>query len=463
MFDFTGPAGVIWTAAGLFYCLILLLISLRSTYFTICLLLGIVTFGNFLVEYQILPEKTNWLTEPAIFLLFLKSMLEKKVPPKQYRLFFPYTIFFFCIFTAGSIIVNNSSILGTLLCLRLMFRYVLLFIALINLDLSNRDVFKLNRLVAGLVLIQVPVAIVKFFLYGQGEMAVGTYAGVHGGELSTILPLAAIPFAIGYYLQHKKSLLYILVGIAFVVYSVIGGKRAFIFYLIPLFVYLFFVFRRHIVPALQARELILGVTFLLGTFFFITNSIDTLNPNKVGKWLGNRNRQGYGAIIDFVLQYNTKESEGGISQGRISSTLKTFEIISKEGILGLAFGLGPGTLMESRFSDSSRIQDVAIGYGKTEFNWTLYQFGIFATIIYFMIPIRLLLFTGHHHSSFQDGYWQAFFFGLNAFCFTMILIGLTYSFTMLHDFLPCIFLYLAAIAVKKTSMQDRLSPNTLYT
>jgi len=457
---------IFWILIGLSYCTVFIFISLQSNYFALCLLICVVTFGNFVVEYTFVPDQLNWLTELTILLLLFKSIIEKKTRfTESYHIFFPYILLLFFLLTFGSSILNNSRPLETILCLRLIFRYVILFIALINLHLEDKELLKLNKLVFALVLVQVPVAVVKYFSYGKGEMAVGTYAGIHGGALSTELPLAVIPFAIGYYLHYKKSLIYFSIATAFVCYSVIGGKRAFIFYFIPLLLYLSLVFRHQLISSIRLKELLLGAIFILVAFVLPTRYIPTLNPEKIAERFKDPRKTGYGAVLEYAYIYNIKSDEESIPQGRISSTIKVLELINNGGISTWVFGYGPGTMMESRFINvSSNSYNHIIAYGKTLFNWTAYQFGIIATILLFLIPFKLLLFTKRVYHRFGEDYWKAFFLGLNCFCFSFILIGMTYSLNLLGDFLPCIFFYLAAVAVKKVrKLQSSVNAKPLRT
>lgn len=453
MLDLDDTILMLWLAIALVYGIGYVLLLLHSTVFALYGLFAVVTFGNFVSDYGLMPDQVNWLTEISILLLFLKSVLLRKSRTiGQYRIFFPYILFLFSLFTVASMIINRSNPISAALCLRLMFRYVVLFIALINLDLKEVDARRVNKLLVGLVLIQLPVATIKLFFYGQGEMAVGTYAGIHGGTLSTVLPLAVIPFVIGYYLHHRRSNIYIFIAFAFVGYSVIGGKRAFIFFLAPLFIYLFFVFGRRLTSQLGIKEWLLGSMLLLGAVGVATQYVDTLNPDKVGAWLHDGEKKGYGAVLEYAYRYNTMESSDGVSQGRISTTLEIFESVNEAGVAGWAFGYGPGSFLKSRFIGGSGKRNAVVGYGMTQLSWTLYQFGIVGTILYFTIPLKLLFFTRRFYGSMKDGYWRALFFGLNALCFTEIMTGLAYCYNLLSDFLPCIFLYLAAVAVNKVEI-----------
>ena len=453
MFEPNDTIVFLWLAIAAVYGIGYVLLSLHSTVLALYGLFAVVTFGNFVSDYGLIPDQVNWLTEISILILFLKSVLLKKSGTiKQYSIFFPYILFLFSLFVVGSIIVNLSNPVSAVLCLRLMFRYVVMFIALINLDLHEPDVRKVNKLIVFLVLIQLPVATIKLFFYGQGEMAVGTYAGLHGGTLSTVLPLAVIPFAIGYYLHYRRSNIYFFIAFAFVGYSVIGGKRAFIFFLPPVFLYLFLAFGRRLIRQLGTREWLLGSMLILGAVGVATQYVDTLNPDKVGAWLGGGGKKGYGAVLEYAYRYNTLQSSEGVSQGRISTTLEIFNSVNEAGVVGWAFGFGPGSFLKSRFVGGSGNRNVSVGYGMTQLTWTLYQFGIVGTILYFAIPLKLLLFTRRFYQSMQDPYWRALFFGLNALCFTEIMTGIAYCYNLLSDFLPCIFLYLAAVAVNKVKI-----------
>ena len=173
--------------------------------FSIYAIFFISFFGNFFSGYNLAPDYINWLTEPLIYMLFLYSIINKKgnikLPFLSFVLFFLLAGFF-------SSIVNKNLGIYSLLSVRSIFRFYIFYIAIVNLPLEEMQLKKINYFLFWVFIIQIPVATVKLFFYGQGERAIGTYS-MTDGSLSTIIPMIAISFLIGYYIFYKKNLLYI--------------------------------------------------------------------------------------------------------------------------------------------------------------------------------------------------------------------------------------------------------------
>ena len=70
---------------------------------------------------------------------------------------------------------NQPEILPAIFFVRQIFIFYLFFVALLNLNLSEETVFKINKLIIFLFLIQLPAAAVKLILVGQWEgLGIGT-------------------------------------------------------------------------------------------------------------------------------------------------------------------------------------------------------------------------------------------------------------------------------------------------
>ena len=83
-----------------------------------------------------------------------------------------------------------------------------------------------------LLLLQLPVIAIKFSLYGISEKTQGAYA-VDDGSMTTMLPIVVIFYLAAYYYIFRPNLGFILTGLGFVLFSIVGKKRA-VFFLYPL-------------------------------------------------------------------------------------------------------------------------------------------------------------------------------------------------------------------------------------
>ena len=184
-------------------------------------------FGNSLVGYKIAPPYLVWSLELLIYFLFLYALISTKQ-----KVVFPYVfyILFFILIAIFSILVNYSFNFEPIYGLRLLIRFYIFFLALVNLDLSDEEIKRINKFIFIILVIQIPVATIKLFVYGPGEQAIGSYS-LTEGSLSTIIPLIAIGYLISYYFYYKRTYWYLFFSLGFVYFSIIAKKRALVFML----------------------------------------------------------------------------------------------------------------------------------------------------------------------------------------------------------------------------------------
>ena len=201
----------------------------KSSTLSIVIILFISFFGNWMEGLGFLPPQINWLVEVLILLLFLKALSRKIFKKEKLYLMGAYVVILFLIACFFSYLINRNSLIHGLLFLRLTFRYYLLFLAVINLDFNEKSMKLLNNILIFLFIIQIPTAVVKLFIYGQGEAAIGTY-GTHGGGPSTVIPMIAVGFLFPFYFFYKPSKLYLFLAFSFIAFGIIGAKRAIILF-----------------------------------------------------------------------------------------------------------------------------------------------------------------------------------------------------------------------------------------
>ncbi|WP_306547307.1 hypothetical protein [Desulfobulbus sp.] len=433
-------------AGVLFYVPIVLFFFFRSRTAGIVVILFVSTFGNLLSDYGILPDQANWLIEITIVILLVKTIIVQ-VLNRSVRLYFVFELFMLFIIVVLSAILNKSNFAGAILMLRPMVRYVLLFLIIVNTQFVESEIQRLIRIIYWLILLQLPVASVKFMIYGQGEMAVGTYAGIHGGTLSTVLPLVALPFLFCFHQVYKRTNWTVVMAAAFVGFSVIGGKRGFIFYLGPVLLYWLFMCMVRWRVRFQSRDIALLFALAAGAFIAATTFVVTLNPDEIGRYVGKR-EAGYEGVLEYAYNYNMNEV-GGVSHGRWAATIKSLELAIDGGSGSFFLGYGPGELVRSRFNQQSADHlSAQLGYGRTEFVYTMFQIGLLGTLAYFIMPIRVFFLANRLYNISTDGYWKAFAMGLNVATFVVIMMGLTYCYALLSNFLPLVYWCFAAFAIK---------------
>ena len=141
----------------------------RSNFITLLIIIFTVFFGDWLIDLHILPHQFMWLLEFFISMLFLKALLNRMIKRRRIDFVGGWIILGFLTVCVISFYLNGSGILNLLLFLRLALTSYLLFIAVINLEINDKEKKILMYILLGLIVIQLPVAIVKMTIYGQGE------------------------------------------------------------------------------------------------------------------------------------------------------------------------------------------------------------------------------------------------------------------------------------------------------
>ena len=189
-------------------------------------------FADSFVGYNLIPAHVTLVTELFIYLLFLYSLIVSRRNHKDYHLHLVPLLAFFLIVALCSIVVNNTFNFRPVFSLRLILRFFIFYVALINMGLTDGQLKKINTLLFILFIIQLPASAIKFCFYGVSEMTMGTYT-VRGGGLTTIIPIIALGYLAGYYVFHKPRALYLLLGVGFIAYGIVGAKAA-LFFLLPI-------------------------------------------------------------------------------------------------------------------------------------------------------------------------------------------------------------------------------------
>ena len=168
-------------------------------------------------------------TEALIYLLLVVSLITRigrgiSVPHLW------YSFFYMVLISACSIAVNGTDVARAIFSLRLLYRFYFFYLGITLLDLDDSNIRKINRFVAILLLLQLPVVAIKFNLYGISEETQGAYT--KDGSMTTMIPIVVIFYLAAYYYLYRPKLGFILTGIGFVLCSIVGAKRA-VFFLYP--------------------------------------------------------------------------------------------------------------------------------------------------------------------------------------------------------------------------------------
>lgn len=425
----------------------LAIMLLRTNFLPIFLLLILVTFAEWSVELGFLPPQVMWAPEILSLLLFFKAGAVRFVQKKKFRVPGAKIIMLFLFLAIISTLYNRIHIVSVFLFLRLLFRYYLLFLAVLNLDLDEKFFRTLNRIIIFIFLSQLPLSVVKLIAYGQGERPLG----LSGHYLPAVFPMIAIGFLIALFFLYQKKIIYVLLSLGFVGFSIVGEKRAFVFFLPILIVYLSRFFLKDFRSVLKYA--IVGVIILSVTVYFSARLIPTLNPQRA-VW-GEFNP---GYLIGYGLDYTTKTDESDMAIGRTSATLSALDSLRKKGMMTLSFGYGPGSILKSMFESFDRRSLLrayfGVGYGVNGIVWLGVQVGMIGLVVFFSFIYFLLRKSIRYFKNEVDPYWRSFGFGMVGFSFIMIFMGLLYHPIFENDAISAIYFCLAGEMVVRDRALD---------
>jgi len=423
---------------------LLVLLVWRSNLITLLIIIFAVFFGDWFIELNILPHQFMWVLEFFVVLLFAKALVNRLIRRRRVDFMGGWFIFGFLTVCFVSFYINSPGVLNLLLFLRLILIAYLLMVAVSNLEISEKQKKILLYVLLGLIIIQLPVAVVKMSIYGQGEQAIGTYA-YQGGTQSTALPLIVIGFGLAFFLVYRKSLLFIGLVLGAIAFAIIGGKRGFIFFLPIVIIYVSWHMRNDIKNFFKYAAIAGGI-FLLA-FYFALSFVPTLSPS--GE-LGTRFDPSY--ALSFATDYTTKQ-EDGLSWGRTSSNINVFKNLYADGALSFLFGKGPGSAMKSRFEEadtrSKIMEEFGVGYGITGIGMMAMNVGYLGYLFIFLVLFSIMRKSAIYYRKETNPFWRSFGLSMAVFSFVMIVIELIYAPLLLLGLIPINYFLLSGILFLK--------------
>ena len=355
-------------------------------------------------------------------------------------------------------ISNHINNFGPIYSLRLYLRFYVFYLAIINLNLTDRHLKWLNGLIFFLFLLQIPIQLLKFLRLGISEDTIGSYA-LHGGGITPTVAIVGLGFSIGYYFFYKHNILYIIISFLFISYGILGAKRV-LLYMYPIFfAILYFILYikqdRSRLNFASMIALLFIIVITLSTGALILKYNPTLNPE---------NRAGGSIDLDYALEYSRQYESNMLTEysstGRFKTTKIMFSVLAEEGLNKLMFGFGPGSLTSSIFGNerisSKSLIKIEQCYGKTGMVHIVTEYGIlglFSIIIFIIVWIKR---SWLYYSKEVDPYWKAFATGCIIFVSLQFIIFFAYNSTpLLNNTISPIFYYaLAIIYIRLRSLQQ---------
>jgi 4-amino-4-deoxy-L-arabinose transferase-like glycosyltransferase len=238
---------------------------------------------------------------------------------------------------------------------------------------------------------QIPAVLIKYFLIGISEKGgIGTLS-ISSGSISTIFPTIMIVICISSYL-YKGNTIYIVLSVFYLLFGIIGSKRAIIIF-IPIGIILtYLIYMRH-----STHKILKGMSMIIFTLlmlYFTIRLIPTLNPdNKIwGKYSTE-------FVLDWTVNYTDLNSSHSFQETRRKDGLIYFaQYLKNKSPLTFLTGEGAGKIIKMKSltgieSTMEYLYGMRYG-GRMGFIWLYLQVGLLGLLTY-TIPFILILFKAY--------------------------------------------------------------------
>ena len=319
-----------------------------------------------------------------MYLLLSVKYLKKETPGN-------IIFFVFLLFSMATSIINGSGLLAWLKYIRYFAYFYLIYITLFHTTISVNQWGLLLRIIVFLVLIQGLGAIYNVIILGQRvEGYVGLMSSL-GGTTAATFPLLIISLAVLLYLFNKKQnnkvnliLLLCVLSAALVGYS--SEKRA-IFFTVPLFLIVIFIFALlHFAKssAFYKRLGVLVIIILLFLPYYFWGIRKTAGVNYF--LTGNEtNIELLENALKYATNYEGSLSNEGLTTGRTGSTYQII-IKSTRNVSSFLFGQGYGLI-----KDESTTSDLGVMYGIVGLTRDIISGGWIVMLLTILIMLKVIL------------------------------------------------------------------------
>jgi hypothetical protein len=295
--------------------------------------------------------------EVLVWFFFAIALFDRSTVSRD----FPGLFFFilFTIFYATAIVLTNTLNFDAYSYFRHYLNSFILMAAVYMFPFPLKQVFRVNRFIFLLFILQVFASIFKLFSIGQYEEYAGTMI-ITNGSINTIFPLIAISFMVfaWFYLGRKR--IYMLYSLGFVFMGWVGNKRGIYFYLIILIMLILWKRFRDLrqgsfLPASVIRLIPVGLILFAGVFYLGVRLTPTLNPDR--KVWG---RYDSDFLATYLYTYNLMDERTGDYRGRFGGTY----VLLQDAISGGGMALRNPTLQSNLvgFGPDKIVGDVRIRY-----------------------------------------------------------------------------------------------------
>jgi hypothetical protein len=255
--------------------------------------------------------------EILVWLFFLIALFEKNSASKH----IPGTTIFIilALFYILAAVLNQALNFDSFSYFRHHLNAFLLFAAVYMFPFPPHKLFRINRFVFFLFVIQILASVIKLYLVGRSEEHVGTMV-ITTGTMHTVFPILAIIFMVYAWVWLGKHRRYLFYTLGFLFMGWVGDKRGIYFYLVIILGLLFWrrfrtERRGSFIPASVLRWAPFAPLIIIAIFYLGLRLTPTLNPEK--KIWGSYDPE---YLISYFYYYNIKDTKNEDYRGRFGGT-----------------------------------------------------------------------------------------------------------------------------------------------
>ena len=388
---------------GLLFALVILRFPAVGLY---TLFIGVFSLDWLARVLQVLPSASRYLTDVILVLLLMAVILRLVSQKKQLRRT-PIDLPVIAIVVVGAIsaIINSDPLLLTFAGFRTLFKPILLFYILVNLNWNMQTFKHLIYLLIVLELFQIPVMLVQVQLYGGGgDFVTGTFGYFATGTVA-IVALVVMALLYGQAITQTKyrvrALFYGLLGSSLFIPIILGEAKAG-FFIAPFM--LLFLFSGRLARYLTRVRTWLTVLFFAGIFFIGIQLMPTINPRS--------------QLVQFlqspeliIAEYDRPlEITNGVPKSRLGDLQFAWQLVTGNP-QNLVFGFGPAQSVETTFlgvtGELRKTYDLGIFLGFHQLSRTLLEWGLAGLLAYLLaiLAVYRAIRSKSKRGAFR-GYWR---------------------------------------------------------
>jgi hypothetical protein len=396
----------------------------------ICTVFTIGFFASSLVTMGYIPSHATLLSELSVFFLLVYALFNRAKKLERFELHLGWVWILFFLVAVCSIIVNRYFNLKPIFSFRLILRYYVFYLAMINVGITDQEFRKINKFLLFVFLVQLPVIAYKFTIYGVHERTIGTYAA-RGGGLTTIIPIVLVSYLVAFYVIYKQKLWYLILAFCFIIWGIVGAKAALFFLYPPTFFGLYYLTIIRPRGFNFARDVSMGAVVSVLSISILALLIHA-QPRM------NKGRDMWGAVdfgyaLEFAQEYSTgmKKWDDRFAVGRTATLKLSFNQFLEDGFANFVFGYGPGSftpsLLSSKSSSDPRIWRIAGSYGISGMIYIWVEYGILGVILICILFLNFGYLCWNWYNEEKSPYWKAFATGSLVFSVYYLFIFITYN------------------------------------